>query len=127
MDSYTNLMEVRIIRNKGFASLIEWGTERRRRVIIPRTYILEQDSKTYVSEMDLALGIPYGLNWDHHLSRTFVIPGEKIAEQLEASGIWTKEDFYNNPNAVQQAVLGAARDILTELVNIVQSIPHQEE
>jgi hypothetical protein len=128
MSDYTDI-PVKVIRNKGFASLVEWKDgERFRRTIVPvDTVFTDSSQNSYVREGSLAMGIPYGIDWDHRLRDSFVIDKDAVAKRLEESGIWTKEDYNKNPNAVQQAVLGAAREILNELYGIVRAIPNQEE
>ena len=131
LDEYYNeqsLVEVKVIRSKGQGTLVEWNDSGRfRRVIIPREEVLEgDDKKDYVNEESLDMGIPYGVNWEARVRKSFIITGAKVAEQLEVSGIWTKEDYEKNPSVVQSAVLGAAREILTELYAIVHKIPNQE-
>jgi len=123
------IIQVKVIRSKGHVSLVEWNDSGRfRRVIVPRDVVFEGDNKvTYVDENSLEMGIPYGVSWESRLKKTFQISNTQIAEQLEVSGIWTKEDYNNNPSVVHQAVLGAAREILSELYSIVHSIPSQEE
>jgi hypothetical protein len=119
------LVEVKVLRSKGQASVVEWDDAgRTRRTVVPRNAVFEDEAKQpYVSEESLDKGIPYGADWETRLSKSFVITGAKVAEQLEVSGIWTKEDYDKNPSIVQQAVLGAARDILTELYAVAHSIP----
>src|SRR3990167_4910335 len=128
MSDYIDI-PVKVIRNKGFASLVEWKDgERFRRTIVPvDTVFTDSSQNSYVREGSLAMGIPYGIDWDHRLRDSFVIDKDAVAKRLEESGIWTKEDYNKNPNAVQQAVLGAAREILNELYGIVRAIPNQEE
>lgn len=123
------LISVKIIRNKGLVSVVEWNDAGRfKRVIIPREAVIEDGKdKAFTSEEVLDMGIPYGASWESRIKRSFVITGAKVAEQLEVSGIWTKKDYDNNPSIVQQAVLGAAREILTELYSVAHSIPRQEE
>lgn len=120
------LIEVKAIRSKGQVTLVEYDDAgRTRRTLLPRNVVIEgEDKKLYVDEDSLDMGIPYGVNWEARLRDTFTITGAKVAEQLEVSGIWTKEDYINNPSVVQQAVLGAARGILTELSTIGRSIPN---
>lgn len=120
-----NLIQVKIVRSKGQVTLVTWDDSgRMRQTLVPRGEVLEgDDGKDYVYEESLDMGIPYGVNWEARMRKSFKITGEKVAEQLEVSGIWTKEDYEKNPSIVQQAVLGAAREILTELYAIVHKIP----
>ena len=115
---------VKVLRSKGQVSVVEWNDHGRyRRTIVPRNTVLEEDSKTSVLESALEMGIPYGVDWESRLKRSFIITGAKVAEQLEVLGIWTKEDYEKNPSRVQSAVLGAAREVLTELSAITRKIP----
>ena len=115
---------VKVLRSKGQVSVVEWNDNvRYRRTIVPRNTVLEEGGKTSVLESALGMGIPYGVDWESRLNRSFIIPGAKIAEQLEVLGIWTKEDYEKNPSRVQSAVLGAAREVLTELSAITRKIP----
>ena len=115
---------VKVIRSKGQASLVEWEKlGKLKRALIPREAITEDHGKFLVAFDDLEMGIPYGVNWESRLREEFVVTGAKIAEQLEVSGIWTKEDYISNPGIVQQAVLAAAKEILAELRVIVHNIP----
>jgi hypothetical protein len=119
------LITVKVIRSKGQVSLVEWDDAGRfRRTVVPREEVVEdEDKKTFVSELSLDMGIPYGVNWEARLKKSYVVTGARIAERLEQSGIWTKQDYDANPSVVQQAVLGAAREILTELFAINRKIP----
>jgi hypothetical protein len=123
------LVEVRLIRSKGQVTLIAWDDSgRARQTLVPRTEVLDGDAgKSYVKAESVDMGIPYGVNWEARMRKSFTITGAKVAEQLEVSGIWTKEDYEKNPSVVQQAVLGAAREILTELYAIINKIPRQED
>lgn len=123
--SNETLVEVKIIRSKGRVTLVQWDDAGRfRRTLVPRLEVLEGDNgKDYVEENSLDMGIPYGVNWEARIRKSFIITGAKVAEQLEVSGIWTKEDYEQNPSIAQQAVLGAAREILTELYAIIHKIP----
>lgn len=115
---------VKVLRSKGQVSVVEWNDNGRyRRTIVPRNTVLEEDGKTSVLESALGMGIPYGVDWESRLKRSFIIPGAMVAEQLEVLGIWTKEDYENNPSRVQSAVLGAAREVLIELSAITRKIP----
>lgn len=133
MDNYMEveetLVQVKVIRSKGQVSLIQWNDEGRiRRMLVPRMEVVEDETKrTYIPDKALAMGIPYGANWEARLKESYIITGEKIAEQLEAVGIWTKEDYDQNPSIVHQAVLGAARQVLSELHAVAHSIPKQED
>lgn len=120
-----SFVEVKVIKSKGQVTLVQWNDSGRfRQILVPRNEVLEGDNgKSYVEEESLDMGIPYGVNWEARVRKSFVITGAKVAEQLEVSGIWTKEDYTKNPTGVQQAVLGAAREILTELYAIVHKIP----
>ncbi|MCK4823408.1 hypothetical protein KA005_47085 [bacterium] len=119
------LIEVNPIRSKGQVTLVKWDDVGRvKQTLVPRNVVLDgDDGKTYVTEESLDMGIPYGVNWEARMRKSFTITSAKIAEQLEVVGIWTKEDYEQNPSVVQQAVLGAAREILTELYAIVHNIP----
>lgn len=122
------LIVVRVIRSKGQASVVEWDDSgRNRRTIVPRSAVLEgegEDDKIYVYNEDLDIGIPYGIDWESRLKKSYIITGAKLAEQLEVTGIWTKEDYARNPSIVQSAILGAARELLTELSAISRKIPN---
>lgn len=122
------LVEVNPIRSKGQVTLVKWNDAGRvKQTLVPRNAVLDgDDGKKYVAEESLDMGIPYGVNWEARMRKSFTITGAKIAEQLEVLGIWTKEDYEQNPSVVQQAVLGAAREILTELYAIIHKIPKQE-
>ena len=122
------LINVKVIRSKGQVTLIEWDdTGRFRRSLVPREVVFEnKNGRGLVTEESLEMGIPYGVNWEVRVKKSFVITGARVAEQLEVAGIWTKEDYEQNPSIVQQAVLGAAREILTELYAIIRNIPKQE-
>ena len=120
------LISVKVLRSKGQASVVAWDDSgRHRRTIVPRDTVLEgEDGTTAVQESSLDMGIPYGVDWESRLKNSYIITGAKVAEQLEVSGIWTKEDYEKNPSRVQSAVLGAAREILTELSGIARKIPN---
>lgn len=120
-------ISVKVIRHKGQAALVEWSDSGRfRRTVVPRESVTEDERKrTFVSESDLSMGIPYGVDWESRLRETFVITGANIAEKLEGSGIWTKEDYIKNPSVVQQSVLAAAQEILRELSAITHNIPNK--
>ena len=122
---HDNLIQVKVVRSKGQVTLVRWDDSgRTRQTLVPRDEVVEgDDGKDYVYEESLDMGIPYGVNWEARVKSSFVIPGAKVAEQLEVLGIWTKEDYEKNPSIVQQAVLGAAREILTELFAIIHKIP----
>ena len=119
------LTKVKVLRSKGQASVVEWDESgRTRRTIVPRDVVFESEAgQTYVETESLDMGIPYGADWESRLKKSYIITGAKVAEQLEVSGIWTKEDYDKNPNVAQQAVLGAAREILTELYAVAHKIP----
>ncbi len=119
------LIEVKVVKSKGQVTLVEWDDEGRfRRILIPREEVLsDKGGKGLVSQESLDMGIPYGVNWEIAIKKSFVITGAKVAEQLEVVGIWTKEDYAQNPSTVQHAVLGAAREILVELNAIIRNIP----
>lgn len=122
------LIDVKVIRSKGQITLVEWNDAGRfRRILVPREVVFDNKSgRGGVTEESLEMGIPYGVGWEAQIQKSFTITGAKVAEQLEVLGIWTKEDYEQNPSIVQQAVLGAAREILTELYAIIRSIPKQE-
>lgn len=128
LDEYYNnqfLIDVKVISSKGQVTLVEWDDAGRfRRILIPREEVSSnKGGRGLVTQESLEMGIPYGVNWEIRIKKSFVITGAKVAEQLEVAGIWTKEDFAQNPSAVQQAVLGAAREILIELNAIIRNIP----
>ncbi|KKM04301.1 hypothetical protein LCGC14_1765620 [marine sediment metagenome] len=122
------LIDVKVIRSKGQVTLIEWDDAGRfRRILVPREVVFEsKNGRGLVTEESLEMGMPYGVNWEARLQKSFIITGAKIAEQLEVAGIWTKEDYEQNPSVAQQAVLGAAKVILIELYAIIRNIPKQE-
>ena len=122
------LVDVKIIRSKGQVTLVEWDDAGKfRRMLVPREVVLEnKDGRGLIVEEILEMGIPYGVNWEVRIQKSFVITGVQVAQQLEVLGIWTKEDYERNPNIVQQAVLGAAKEILVELYAIIRNIPKQE-
>ena len=122
------LVDVKIIRSKGQVTLVEWDDAGKfRRMLVPREVVLEnKDGRGLIVEEILEMGIPYGVNWEVRIQKSFVITGVQVAQQLEVLGIWTKEDYECNPSIVQQAVLGAARDILIDLYAIIRTIPKQE-
>lgn len=123
-------ISVRVIRNKGFVSIVEWSDgERFRRTVVPRNEVCDGENDTKLVALDsLEMGIPYGIDWEHRIPKEeYFISREELARQLEVSGIWTKEDYDKNPGVVQAAVLGTAREILTDLFITVRSIPKQEE
>ena len=122
------LIEVNPIRSKGQVTLVRWDDAGRvRQTLVPRLEVLVGDNgKSYVTEESLDMGIPHGVHWEARIRKSFTITGAKVAEQLEVLGIWTKEDYEQNPSVVQQAVLGAAKELLTELYAIIHQIPKQE-
>ena len=122
------LIDVKVIRSKGQVTLVERDDEGRfRRMLVPREVVSEStDGHGLITEETLDMGIPYGVNWEVRVQKSFVITGVQVAQQLEVLGIWTKEDYECNPSIVQQAVLGAARDILIDLYAIIRTIPKQE-
>ncbi len=122
------LIDVKVILSKGQVTLVEWDDDGRfRRMLVPREVVLEnKGGRGLITEETLDMGIPYGVNWEARLRKSFAITGVQVAQQLEVVGIWTKEDYELNPNIVQQAVLGAAKEILVELYAIIRNIPKQE-
>jgi len=123
------LVKVTVIRSKGQASLVQWNDSgRTRRTIVPRQTVVEDEAKRfYVEWSSLEMGIPYGINWESHLQSKYFITGASIAEKLEGSGIWTKEDFDKSPSVVQSCVLAAAREILSELGAAARKSINQED
>ena len=119
------LIDVKVISSKGQVTLVGWDDAGRfRRILIPREAIFsDKGGKGQVTQESLDMGIPYGVNWEIRIKKSFIITGAKVAEQLEVAGIWTKEDYAQNPSTVQHAVLGAAREILVELNAIIRNIP----
>lgn len=113
------LLEVKVIRYKGQAALVESDLTR---VSVPRDEVLEEsDGKTYVSAEMFDMGIPHGIPFESELPESFRITGADIARELHLAGIWTVEDFDANPRAIQSVVLSACKNILADINGIVRN------
>jgi len=116
------MIPVRVITSKREAVLIEvQDGGNLRRLIIPESYVKDGQ----VSEDDLDRAIPYGVPWELYL-KPIVISPEDISNALKSNGVWTIEDFRNNPSIVHGAIMQAARSILRGLNVVVRQIEDRQ-
>lgn len=112
--------EVKVIRKKGQAAVIEVEFEDGSDwVIVPSPSLHESGGKTYVSEDEVELAIPYGIPWESLISN-FTVRGEVIAKELKKNGIRTKEDFATKPNEVRGALFATLGPMLRQLSAIAR-------
>jgi len=112
--------EVNVIRKKGQAAVVEVEFEDGSDwVVVPSHSLDESGGKTYVSEEEIELAIPYGIPWDSLISNV-TIRGEVIAKELKKMGIRTKEDFNSKPNEVRGALFATLAPILRQLSAIAR-------
>lgn len=98
-------IKVNGIGRKGQTMLVQYADENGiQRVLIPPSSIDEDGT---VDEVELSLGIPYGLPWAEIVQ--FKSTPETLANELRRRGIWTGEDMRADPSVVVgafQAVCG---------------------
>lgn len=114
-------IEVKVVKRKNKACLIEYVVEGTTKQIIVPEEVLEytKDDKALISWEEVEMGMPYGIEWEVFLPN-FVIKGEDISKCLQNVGIRTVQDFEGNPGAVLSAVSQSAQPILAKLQAIIK-------
>lgn len=124
------MKSVRVIFRKKSAVLVEYMKgDLPVRVSIPadKIHISEDGKEGTVAETILKIGIPYGIPWGKFIPDARIdIPGERIEEELHKQGIWTAEDFKQNPGAAQSAVLSVAANIVRSIMQVVKEYSSKE-
>lgn len=103
---------VKIIRQEGMVSLVEWldtyGLYHRS--VIPSELV---DNKRRVSENELNRGVKYGEDWSEVMD--FTADPDDIEQELYRVGIWTGDDILDNPDAVRGAIQKVLQNTLASL------------
>jgi hypothetical protein len=119
-------LEVKVIRKKGHAAVIEAEFEDGSAwVIVPTSAVEIVGDVAYVSEEQLELAIPYGIPWSSLLSN-FTVRGEVIAKELEKMGVRTKEDVASKPNEVRGALFATIAPVLRQITAIARDYGAKE-
>ena len=96
-----NQIKVNVIRRKGATTLVQYANDDGiQRVSIPSTSVNEGD---LVDELELSLGIPYGLPWEEIVK--FGVTPEKLAAEFRKRGIWTLDDLTSDMQGAVGALL----------------------
>ena len=116
------IVKVKVIRHKGLSSLIEFYDEDEnvKRAFVPSDAIFEDKGFSFVSAKDIEMSIPYGIPFEEGLSGTFTVRAEKVIQELKKAGIWTVEDYENNPGQIRAIILSANKNVLADLNAIVR-------
>lgn len=104
MGNVKRTTQVKVIRVKGQAALVEYAGNR---AIIPETAIVTKLSDTFVANSDLEAAIPYGIDWEEELDEVYSITRSELINKLHEAGIWTYADFVRSPDAVIGALHSA--------------------
>ncbi len=120
----TEKILVRVIAKKGKSALVEWGDDAGiHRAFVPTDSITLDSSnhdRTVVSADDLAIGLPYGVEWSTAV--TFDLSVEEMEQALYRRGIWTVDDVRANPQAAVSALAYAYGANLRALYNAADSV-----
>lgn len=93
------MIDVKIIQQTGRSALVQWVEDGKlKRATIPVEVIKDNQ----VLEVNLNMGIPYGLNWASliELSAT----SECLEQELHRVGVWTAEDALGNAEKIRGAI-----------------------
>lgn len=123
-----DMQKVKVLRRKGHAALVEWSDDSRlHRVTVPVKDVVFDPGETsgVVSVESLMQGIPYGIEWEKFLTEQTVLP-ETLANALRQNGVWTVEDFEQNPNAVMGAVSSILGPFMAQIAGAVKKVKHKE-
>lgn len=104
MANLRKVTQVKIVRVKGQAALIEYEGNRS---IVPESVIITKASDTFVANSDLEAAIPYGIDWEDELDEKYIITRSQLIDRLHEAGIWTYADFVRSPDAVIGALHSA--------------------
>lgn len=96
-------MQVKVIRSKGQASLVEWIEQGEvRRGVVPDDILFDRNKNiASITEDALATAIPYGVPFDE---MNLAVDAKALARELHKYGVWTAKDVQDNQQAVMQAV-----------------------
>lgn len=115
------MMDIKVIRAKGDAVLVEWlANGRFFRGIVRREAVV--DGRCPQDELDAA--IPYGVPWAEIIGELNATP-QQIEDELHRVGIWTAEEAHANPQAVLGAIQSAYGLGLAQLFTGLRK--HQKE
>jgi hypothetical protein len=114
------MIKVKLIATEGAAAIIEYSTNGRiERAIVPNGAV----KGNRISEQDLELGIPYGgieLK-NYGISELLTVSLDNLQELLRQRGLWTEDDYLNNP----QVILGVLQKLygvdVTRILNAIKA------
>ena len=115
-------MQVRVIRRKGHAALVEWEDEGYHRAHVPADMV----DGDQCEPTELLMGIPYGLPWAEIVG-DLVISGKEIEQALRRSGIWTLEDLRKDPTKAAAALMAVYRQGVQTLIQRASKAHTQTE
>ena len=88
-------MPVRVIETKGASALVEWEANGPHRAYVPKAAVGDGQADAYV----LALGIPYGIDWETWIALPGDLPAV-VGTALRRAGIWTYADLQQHDRAL---------------------------
>lgn len=103
-------MKVKIIREEGAVSLVEWITaDGYHRTVLPT----ESITNNRCSVDELNRGMTYGEDWSEVM--IFTASPDAIKQELYRAGIWITNDVLGNPDAVRGVLNKVLQDTLESL------------
>jgi len=112
-----NLVQVKVIRSKGAATLVEWTNKDGclERASIPSVEVKKDSVNIAMVGQDiLDQGIDYGIPFSDVLPE-YVVSPKTISNILHLHGIWTESDLRTNSNELQGVILECCKNILRDL------------
>ena len=97
------LVDVQVIRTEKETALVEWAD---REGMLQRAYVPTTEvTSDQVSSDTLDAGISYGVAFEDIWKPS--VTATQVAQELRRRGIWTREDVFEQPNAVIVALQAA--------------------
>jgi hypothetical protein len=119
-------IKVRLVKVRQTSTIVESDSDGLlKRHIVPSDWLVAVDDQWFVDSEQLAMGIPYGVEWEEYL-QDYLFSKESIANSLRKQGIWTLEDYNSKPKSVQDAIISVCLpEILRDAVRVVKI--HRQE
>lgn len=107
---------VNIILKKNQVALVEYRTDKLKRVSVPVSVI-----QNGMVDLDiLEMGIPYGENWTNLI--TLSATSLDLENELHEMGIWTAQQVIENPNRVLNALMAVYQIELSTILRIAKGV-----
>lgn len=106
-------MIVNKIWERSGVALVEWVEDSEiRRSIVPSADLVGNEC------LNPGMGMDYGVPWAELVS--YQLDPKELERKLRSAGIWTEEDFYQNPKLLRGVTIEIAGDILSSLLRNVK-------